>query len=105
MDYKIRNTIINYLRSEYTNLGTSTTKSYPNCIFCTHKGRVIFDYNKNYNCSFVSLEITSFIDLYFNVSEQEKHSIIRVWIDIVTGISPGSIIEDDLVSKLRWMEI
>ena len=105
MNDKLKNTIINYLRKKYKGLDVKLSDEYPNCLFFTHNGRVIFDYNNQYNCSFVSPEISSFIDSFFDIPVEQKHSILRIWIDIMTRISPTSIVEDDIVSKIKWYNL
>ena len=105
MNDKLKNTIINYLRKKYKGLDVKLSDEYPNCLFFTHNGRVIFDYNNQYNCSFVSPEISSFIDSFFDIPVEQKHSILRIWIDIMTGISPALIVEDDIVLKIRWRNL
>jgi hypothetical protein len=105
MNDKITDTIINYLREEYKDSLLIQSKERPNSLFYIHNGRVIFDYNKEYNCSFVSGEIISFINSFFELSDNHRHQVLRIWIDVMIGISPASIIEDDFVAKLRWSEI
>ena len=105
MNHKIKNTIINYLREEYKDSILIESKEYPNSLFFVYNGKVIFDYNKKYNCSFINTEITSFINSFFELSENHRHQVLRIWIDIMVGFSGVFIIEDDSVSKLRWSEI
>lgn len=105
MNDKLRNIIINYLRKKYMGLDVKLSDEYPHCLFFTYNGRVIFDYNKKYNCSFVSPEISSFIDSFFGIPVEQKHSILRIWIDIMTKLSPTSIVEDDIVMKIRWYNL
>jgi hypothetical protein len=105
MNDKLTNTIINYLREEYKDLVLTPSKEYPNSLFFIHNGRVIFDYNKKYNCSFVSSEITSFIYSFFGLSEKNSHQVLRIWIDTMVDFSGVCIIEDEIVSKIRWSEI
>ena len=101
MNDKLKNIIINYLRQKYTPLDIKLSKEYPDSKFFTHNGKVIFDYNKRYNCSFVNPEISSFIDSFFGIPDEQKHSILRIWIDVMIKKSP-SIVEDDIVMKIRW---
>ena len=105
MNDKLKNIIVNYLNKEYGELEIKLSSEYPHYIFFVKNGNVIFDYNKNYNVSFISPEISLFIDSFFDLEDSSKQLLIRNWIKSTYTLDVWNVIEDDSVAKIRWMSV
>jgi hypothetical protein len=82
MTDNLKNKIIQYLNSEFSNLEQFKTEEYPDYIFFMKDGKVVFEYNKNNGDVGVSYDkIWSFLESFFGLEYKEIQDLTKEWVE------------------------
>ena len=102
---KLNDSIIKWLNIEYGDLKKVKDPEKLTTSYFLKDNKVIFDYNSNYNVSFISPEISSRLDDFFGLNENHRKTLLKRWIKSITGFNIIYVIEDDIIANIRWMDV
>jgi hypothetical protein len=75
---RLEQLVLNWLNSEYGNL---ERHEYPNYIYYTKNGQIIFDYYKKNGLVFINYDrIWSYFESYFSMNYVQIHNLLKEWV-------------------------